>query len=123
MNRILTFLKLFRRDILVMLLAVFHRDTPMKVRGLMLAAILYLLSPIDIIPDTIPLLGVMDDVILVPTAVYGLMNLLPEQVRRNSEDKASGLIRRGAVLVIAASIAVLLWLCLLIFGIYTLFFK
>ena len=108
---------------MVMLLAVFHKDTPKKVRGLMLMAILYLLSPVDILPDSIPLMGIVDDVVLVPTAVYGLMRLLPAHVRQISEDKASHVIRYGAAVVLAASAVVILWLGLVIWGIYTLFFK
>ena len=123
MKRIFGLLKLFRRDIVVMLLAVFHKDTPKKVRGLMLMAILYLLSPVDILPDSIPLMGIVDDVVLVPTAVYGLMRLLPAHVRQSSEDKASHVIRHGAAVVLAASAVVILWLGLVIWGIYTLFFK
>ena len=123
MKRVLVFLKLFRKDIIVMLLAVFHRDTPKKVRGLMLMAILYLVSPIDILPDTIPFLGLMDDAVVVPAAIYGLMNLLPWHVRQSSEDKAAVLIRHGAAIVLAASGAVVLWLGLLFWGIYSLLFK
>ena len=123
MKRVLVFLKLFRKDIIVMLLAVFHMDTPKKVRGLILMAILYLVSPIDILPDTIPFLGVMDDAVVVPAAIYGLMNLLPWHVRQSSEDKAAVLIRHGAAIVLAASGAVVLWLGLLFWGIYSLLFK
>lgn len=123
MKRIFGLFKMFRRDIVVMLLAVFHKDTPKKVRGLMLMAILYLLSPIDILPDSIPLMGVVDDMVIVPTAVYGLMKLLPVHVRQSSEDKASYVIRHGAAVVLAASGVVILWLGLVIWGIYTLFFK
>lgn len=123
MKRVLGLLKIFRRDILVMLLAMFHKDTPGKVRGLLLAAILYLLSPVDILPDTIPLLGIMDDVVIVPAAVYGLMRLLPLHVRQGSEDRASYLIRHGTAAVAVASAIVLLWLVLLALGVYALFFR
>ena len=122
MKRVLGLLKVFRRDILVMLLAIFHRDTPGKVRGIMLVAVLYLLSPVDILPDTIPLLGIMDDVVIVPAAVYGLMKLLPAHVRQGSEDRASYLLRHGAAVVAVASAIVLLWLIFLAWGIYALFF-
>jgi uncharacterized membrane protein YkvA (DUF1232 family) len=39
--------------------------------------VLYLLSPIDLIPDTIPLVGVMDDIVLVPLAIRWLLKRLP----------------------------------------------
>ena len=47
MGRLLGVLRLFRHDILVMLLSLKSRQTPRKVKGMMLLAILYLLSPID----------------------------------------------------------------------------
>ena len=61
MGRILGMLKLFRHDILVMLLSLKSRQTPRKVKGMMLLAILYLVSPIDLIPDAIPVAGLLDD--------------------------------------------------------------
>jgi uncharacterized membrane protein YkvA (DUF1232 family) len=42
---------------------------------------LYLLSPIDLIPDFLPLLGVVDDLVLVPLAVGALLRRLPAQIR------------------------------------------
>ena len=44
--------------------------------------VLYVLSPIDLIPDFIPLLGVMDDVVLVPLAIRFLLKRLPAELAR-----------------------------------------
>ena len=81
MGRLLGVLRLFRHDILVMLLSLKSRQTPRKVKGMMLLAILYLLSPIDLNPDAIPVLGMVDDVVIVPAAIAALMRLLPYGVR------------------------------------------
>jgi uncharacterized membrane protein YkvA (DUF1232 family) len=43
--------------------------------------VLYLLSPIDLIPDFIPVIGVMDDIILVPLAIRWLLGKLPQRIR------------------------------------------
>ena len=43
--------------------------------------VLYVVSPIDFIPDVIPFLGVMDDVVLLPLAIRFLLNRLPAAVR------------------------------------------
>jgi uncharacterized membrane protein YkvA (DUF1232 family) len=43
--------------------------------------VLYLLSPIDLVPDAIPLLGVVDDLVLIPFAIRFLLDRLPPQVR------------------------------------------
>lgn len=42
---------------------------------------LYLLSPIDLIPDVIPIIGVLDEIVLVPLAIRFLLNRLPAQLR------------------------------------------
>ena len=46
---------------------------------------LYLLSPIDLIPEAIPLLGVVDDIVLVPLAIRWLLSRLPAEVRGDVE--------------------------------------
>jgi uncharacterized membrane protein YkvA (DUF1232 family) len=51
--------------------------------------VLYLLSPIDLIPEAIPLLGVMDDLVLVPLAIRWLLARLPAQVRGDVERRVS----------------------------------
>ena len=66
--RIWGFLKLFRRDLIIMLLAMRNPATPKAVKGLFAVAVLYLISPVDLIPDTIPFLGMMDDAVIVPAA-------------------------------------------------------
>lgn len=43
----------------------------------------YLLSPVDLIPDVIPVLGVMDDIVLVPLAINWLLKRLPASLRRD----------------------------------------
>ncbi|WP_119157752.1 YkvA family protein [Caldimonas tepidiphila] len=45
----------------------------------------YLLSPIDLLPDTIPLLGVMDDLVIVPFAIRFLLDRLPPGIRADVE--------------------------------------
>ncbi|MBP3780622.1 MAG: DUF1232 domain-containing protein [Selenomonas sp.] len=122
MRRILTFLKLFRYDLLVMLVALKHRDTPKNVKGLLLAAILYLLSPVDLLPDAIPLAGVIDDVVIVPAAVMGLTKMLPRHVRYQAEEQAGRMLRYMPVIMAAASLFVLCWVALLIYGLYRLIF-
>lgn len=121
MGRIFSFLRLFRRDIIIMMLALRKRDTPKSVKYLMLTAALYFLSPIDIVPDSIPFLGLVDDAVIVPAAVMGLLNLLPSYVRRESEEEADYLIRHLRLLLIVATLVVLAWIALILFILYKLF--
>jgi uncharacterized membrane protein YkvA (DUF1232 family) len=45
--------------------------------------VLYLLSPADLIPDLVPMLGVVDDLVLLPLAVRWMLGRLPENIRRD----------------------------------------
>ncbi|MFZ5526036.1 MAG: YkvA family protein [Pseudomonadota bacterium] len=51
--------------------------------------VFYLLSPIDIVPDWIPLLGVVDDVLVVSTVIRMMFNRLPAAVRADVDRRAS----------------------------------
>jgi uncharacterized membrane protein YkvA (DUF1232 family) len=50
--------------------------------------VLYVLSPIDLIPDVIPFLGVMDDLIVIPMAIKFLLSRLPAQIRDDATRRA-----------------------------------
>jgi len=121
MGRLIGILKLFRRDLIIMLLALKNRDTPGKVKGLLLAALLYLVLPVDIVPDAVPLAGVVDDAIIVPLAVEGLMKMLPGHVRRESEARAQHVLRYMPLLAVGASLFIICWLAMVIFALVKLF--
>ena len=121
MRRIVSFLKFFRRDLAVLLMAAKQPGTPGRVRVLFLLAILYLLSPIDPIPDTVPVVGVLDDAVLVPSAVCALLRLLPPAVRQRSEREADLLLRHGGAVLAVAGLLVLLWIALIVWGLFHLF--
>lgn len=122
MRRILSFLKIFRYDLLVMLVALKHPDTPKKIKGLLALAIIYFISPIDLIPDTIPFAGMIDDAVVVPAAVMGLTQLLPSHVRRYAESQADTVSRYMPIVLIVASLFVLSWVFLIFYGFYKLIF-
>jgi uncharacterized membrane protein YkvA (DUF1232 family) len=48
-----------------------------------LGLVLYLLSPIDLIPELLPVLGIADDIVLIPLAISWMLRRLPAQVRRD----------------------------------------
>lgn len=120
MSRILMFLRLFRRDLIVMLLALKNPGTPRRVKYLMAAAALYLISPVDFVPDAIPFFGLVDDAVIVPTAVYGLMQMLPSHVRAESEQQANYVLRHAKLVLILASVFIVCWMGLLLWGAYKL---
>ena len=52
--------------------------------------VLYLVSPIDLIPDAIPLIGVMDDLVLVPLAIRWLLKRLPPEIAAAAAARRTG---------------------------------
>jgi uncharacterized membrane protein YkvA (DUF1232 family) len=57
-----------------------HPQTPRAARWLAIAAVAYAVSPIDLIPDFIPLLGLLDELVLLPIAVALIVRLTPAPV-------------------------------------------
>ncbi len=84
----------FRREIVVVALAIRHPGTPLHLRlgGLLLLA--YLASPVDLIPLFVPVLGVVDDLLLVPWGLSRITARLPEAVRVETEARAARFIER-----------------------------
>lgn len=70
-----------------------HPNTPSAARWLLGLALLYLVSPIDLIPDWIPLLGQLDDLIVVPLLIRLALRYIPQAViedcRRTEHDNAN----------------------------------
>jgi uncharacterized membrane protein YkvA (DUF1232 family) len=70
--------------------AVRHPQAPLWLKLGTAGIVLYLVSPIDVIPDFIPLFGLVDDVVLVPLAIRFLLRHLPAFIRADIERGAAG---------------------------------
>ncbi|MBL8515885.1 MAG: DUF1232 domain-containing protein [Betaproteobacteria bacterium] len=112
--------KLIKRDVLTLWFAMRHPATPLAPKLLAAFTAAYALSPIDLIPDFIPVLGLLDDVILVPLMVAATVKLVPEAVLTECraaaaasiaarEGKPTSWIGLGIVLFIWAVSAWLVW--------------
>lgn len=77
MNRLLTRFVTFRNELATLWRAFWHPETPLAIKGATLFAVLYLVSPIDLIPDFIPFAGWVDDLVLVPLMVSLIVRFLP----------------------------------------------
>ena len=69
-----------KKSIRLLILAYKDGRTPWYARAVMGLAIGYALSPIDLIPDFIPLLGQLDDLIILPVLAWLSFKLIPEEV-------------------------------------------
>lgn len=71
----------FRKELGLLWRAFTSPQTPLHLKALMLLVPLYLLSPIDLIPDLIPFAGWIDDLVIVPLLVGWISRMLPQEVR------------------------------------------
>ncbi len=87
MNRfsLLTRLLTFRNELTTLWRAFVAPETPWHLKALMLLVPAYLLSPIDLIPDVIPVLGWVDDFVVVPLLVSWIVRMLPQPVYRDAD--------------------------------------
>jgi uncharacterized membrane protein YkvA (DUF1232 family) len=72
--------KRIKRDAVMLWFARNHPDTPFLAKALCFLAVVYALSPIDLIPDFIPVLGYIDDMLLVPAMIWLAVRILPAHV-------------------------------------------
>ena len=121
MWQLFSFLKMFREDLLVMMAAVKDPRTPVAIKAAFLVGLLYCISPIDVIPDTVPVLGMVDDAAVLPAAVFGLIRFLPPHVRADAQAKAERLGRRLPYIVALASLALIAWIALIVWGVAAIF--
>jgi uncharacterized membrane protein YkvA (DUF1232 family) len=111
-----------KRDVMTVYFASRDPETPLLVRLLALAIAAYALSPIDLIPDFIPVLGYLDDLLIVPAGIYLVIRLLPPHVIASSRLKAEAVCDRPKSYV-AAVLIILVWLLILFIAILWFFRK
>jgi uncharacterized membrane protein YkvA (DUF1232 family) len=102
-------------DVQALLLAFRDPRTPWIARGLIALVAAYALSPIDLIPDFIPILGYLDDLILVPAGIALAVRMIPPQVLEDSRKKAAQAGGSGwDIGIVGAGIIVIIWILTII---------
>lgn len=101
--------RFLKRETMALYFAIRDPRTPLIVKIIAGIVVTYALSPIDFIPDFIPVLGYLDDVILVPLGIALCLRLIPEPVLAEARKRAELLSARPKSYT-AATIIVLLWL-------------
>ena len=98
-----------KRDVHALYLASRDPRVPWHAKALALVVAGYALSPIDLIPDFIPVLGYLDDVILVPLGVLAVVKLIPPELMAEYRESAAAAQERP-VSRIAAAVIACLWI-------------
>ena len=106
MRDLRTRLQALKRQALQVWFIARHPRLPWHVRLMAMAVAAYAFSPIDLIPDVIPILGLLDDVVLIPLGVAWVLKLTPalvrEEARAQADIAATRPVSRIAAIVIAA---------------------
>jgi len=110
MARLRAWAEAIKRDVVALYIAGRDPRVPWYVKLAAVAVAAYALSPIDLIPDFIPVLGYLDEVIILPVALLLVIKMIPaplmaefrQEAQRRAERPTS---RAGAVLIVAIWIA------------------
>jgi uncharacterized membrane protein YkvA (DUF1232 family) len=104
-----------RAEVLAIYLAARHPGTPWYAKVFLVAIVAYALSPIDLIPDFIPVLGLVDEIVLLPFALVLALKMIPPGVMAECRSRASLLDASGSRMGrVGAAIIVLVWLTLIV---------
>ena len=112
-----------KAQLLTLWFARLHPDTPWYAKALAVLVAWYAFSPIDLIPDFIPVIGYLDDVIVVPLGIWLALRLIPRQVLEESRRKAEAWLatrQKRPTSYVAATVFVLIWFAA-IYGLWRLF--
>ena len=99
-TKLLPRIVLFRKEVAQLWRAFVAPETPFYLKAATAFVAFYLLNPFDLIPDLIPFLGWVDDIVLVPLMVSWIVSRLPVKVRadqreRNDRGRATGRVIDG----------------------------
>lgn len=109
LQRIKTWARAIKRDVHALWLAARDPRTPWYAKALAMGVAAYALSPIDLIPDFIPVLGYLDDIILVPLGIMLAVRLMPPEVMAEHRATAASA-QSKPVSRVGAAIIMALWL-------------
>jgi uncharacterized membrane protein YkvA (DUF1232 family) len=105
-----------KREVYALYFAYRDPRTPWYGKVFTALVVAYAFSPIDLIPDPIPVLGYLDDLILVPLGVVIALRLIPGTVMDDARLKAAEAMASGKpVSWVAAAVIVVIWLLLAVF--------
>jgi len=105
--------KRLKTDVYALYLAFKDRRTPWYAKAFIILIVAYALSPVDLIPDFIPVIGYLDDLILVPAGIYLAIKMVPAGVLAECRQKAISEKLTTRSRWIAATVIIVIWLLVL----------
>lgn len=100
-----------KTEVYALYLAYKDRRTPWYARIFTALVVGYAFSPIDLIPDPIPILGYLDDLVLIPVGIYLAVKMIPPEVMEESRERAREVMAEGKpVNKVAAVVIIVIWI-------------
>lgn len=119
LNELKNWAKRLKRNVFVLYFAYRDSRTPWYAKAFAVCVVAYAFSPIDLIPDFIPVLGYLDDLILIPVGIAIALKMIPVTVIQDCTEKAEERLKEGKPknwlvggIIIAAWAAALIWVAL-----------
>jgi len=102
-----------KRETYALYLAYRDPRTPWVARLFSALVVAYAFSPIDLIPDPIPVLGYLDDLILIPLGIYLAVKMIPPDVLEECREQSESVMAQGKPVNRAAAVVIVaIWLLL-----------
>lgn len=102
--------KLLRVKIYTIYVAYKDPRVPWYAKAFAACIVAYAFSPIDLIPDFIPILGYLDDIVLIPLGIALVLKMIPKAVIKECEEKAQAILSQDKPKsLVAAAIIVAIW--------------
>ncbi|WP_458414234.1 YkvA family protein [Schinkia sp. CFF1] len=115
MRKIRAWAKRLKRQIFVLYLAYKDERVPWYAKLFTACVVAYAFSPIDLIPDFIPILGYLDDVIIVPLGIMFALKMIPNEVLSECESKAEEMMKKGKPKNwVVGSLIILIWVIIML---------
>jgi uncharacterized membrane protein YkvA (DUF1232 family) len=109
LHRLKDWARAIRRDVIALGLAARDPRVPWYAKAVAACVVAYALSPIDLIPDFVPVLGYLDDLVVVPLGIVAAVKLIPRDVMQELRERASAQ-ASGGTSYAGAAVVVVVWI-------------
>ena len=116
MQQLKTWARQLKQELFALQLAFRSPAVPWYAKGLIFLTLAYAFSPIDLIPDFIPVLGLLDDLILLPGFIYLAVKLIPDETLAHCRAEAARQVHKKQVNWLGGIIILSIWAALAYLG-------
>ncbi len=110
LDRLKTRARALKKEVYAVYIAARDPRTPWYAKALIFLIVAYALSPIDLIPDFVPILGYLDDLLIVPGGLWLAIRLIPPEALEEARATAAARGVDGSASRVGAALILLIWI-------------